>query len=282
MDEWALLIFSICVQTAIGGMFMLWLFERNIKKNGNEMTFTVLKTPLMIIAALSLIGLGASFAHLGTPTNALNTLRNIGSSWMSREIVVTSAFIGATCITAGLAIVQKIINPLFLLITAIIGFVDIYCMAAIYTNSLVSGWNSINTYLSFYGTAFILGPVLIASFTVPALRAKNMDDTAKNLLRLSFLTALFGIALQLIGVALFPASMTEVNIMAAAAASTSLEAYQGTIAIRWIVEVIGFILLGYLALSPAKKAPIAVAFVALIVIGFAEGLSRYVFYVLGS
>ncbi len=282
MDEWALLIFSICVQTAIGGMFMLWLFERNIKKNGNEMTFTVLKTPLMIIAALSLIGLGASFAHLGTPTNALNTLRNIGSSWMSREIVVTSAFIGATCITAGLAIVQKKINPLFLLITAIIGFVDIYCMAAIYTNSLVSGWNSINTYLSFYGTAFILGPVLIASFTVPALRAKNMDDTAKNLLRLSFLTALFGIALQLIGVALFPASMTEVNIMAAAAASTSLEAYQGTIAIRWIVEVIGFILLGYLALSPAKKAPIAVAFVALIVIGFAEGLSRYVFYVLGS
>lgn len=282
MHEWALLIFTICVQTAIDGMFMLWLYERKLSKSGDETTFSVLKTPLILIAALSLIGLGASFAHLGAPSNALNTLRNIGSSWMSREIIVTGAFIGAACLTAGLAIVQKRINPIFLLITAVIGFVDIYCMGAIYANSLVSGWNSVNTYLSFYGTAFILGAVLTASFTVPALRARNMDDTASNLLKLSFFTALFGLALQLVGVALFPASMTEVNIMAATTATTSLEAYQGMIAIRWVVEVIGLVLLGYLAMSPAKKAPIAIAFVALIVIGFAEGLSRYVFYVLGS
>jgi len=282
MHEWALLIFSICVQTAIGGMFMLWLYDRNIRKSGDETTFSVLKTPLIIIAVLSLIGLATSFAHLGAPSNAFNAIRNIGSSWMSREIVFTSAFIGAACITAGLAIVQKKINPVFLLVTAIIGFIDIYCMAAIYANSLISGWNSINTYLSFYGTAFILGAVLIASFTVPALRAKNMDETAKNLLKLSFYIALFGIALQLVGVALFPATMTDVNIMAATTAQASLEAYQGAIAIRWIVEVIGLILLGYLALSPVKKTPIAVVFAALIVIGFAEGISKYVFYVLGS
>lgn len=282
MDEWALLIFSICVQTAIGGMFMLWLFQRNMSKNGDETTFSVLKLPLIIVAALSIVGLGASFAHLGAPSNAFNAIRNIGSSWMSREIVVTSAFIGAACLTAGLAIVQKKINHLFMLITAIIGFIDIYCMAAIYANSLISGWNSINTFTSFYGTAFILGAVLIASFTIPALRAKNMDETAKNLLKLSFYTALFGIAIQLVGVALFPADMTDVNIMAATAATTSLDAYQGMIAIRWVIEVIGLALLGYLALSPTKRAPIAIAFVALIIIGFAEGLSRYVFYVLGS
>ncbi len=282
MHEWALLIFTICVQTAIGGMFMLWLYERKISKTGEAVTFSVFKTPLIVIAALSLIGLVASFAHLGAPSNALNTIRHIGSSWMSREIVVTSAFIGAACITAGLAIVQKKINPLFMLITAIIGLIDIYCMAAIYANSLVSGWNSINTYLSFYGTAFIIGPVLIASLTVPVLRAKNNYEMAEKLLKLSFFTALFGIALQLIGVALFPDSMTDVNMMAATAASTSLEAYQGMIAIRWVVEIIGLILLGYLAMAPAKKAPIAIAFVALIVIGFAEGLSRYVFYVLGA
>ncbi|MBS4191543.1 dimethyl sulfoxide reductase anchor subunit [Bacillus sp. FJAT-49705] len=282
MHEWALLIFSICVQTAIGGMFMLWLYQRNISKSGDETTFTILKTPLIIIAVLSLIGLGASFGHLGAPSNAFNTIRNIGSSWMSREIVVTGLFIAAACITAGLAILQKKINPILLIVTAIIGFVDIYCMASIYSNSLISGWNSINTFTSFYGTAFVLGAVLIASFTIPALRAKNMDDNAKALLKLSFFTALFGIAIQLLGVALFPAAMTDVNIMAATAATSSLEPYQGTIAIRWVIEVIGIVLLGYMALSPVKKTTITVAFVALIVIGFAEGLSRYVFYVLGS
>lgn len=282
MHEWALLIFTICVQTAIGGMFFLWLIQRNISKHGEETTFAVLKTPLIIIAVLSLVGLGASFAHLGTPSNALNTVRNIGSSWMSREIVVTGTFIGAACLTAGLAIVQKKVNPILMIGTAIIGFVDVFCMAEIYSNSLVSGWNSINTFTSFYGTALILGSVLAASLTLPALRAKNLDDSAIKLGRISFYIALFGIAVQLVGVALFPASMTDVNIMATAAATSSLEAYQGTIAIRWVIEIIGLILLGYLALSPVKKTSAAIAFASLIVIGFAEGLSRYVFFVLGS
>ena len=80
MHEWALLIFTICVQTAIGGMLMLWLFQREISKAGKEDSFAILKIPLIIIAALSLVGLIASFAHLGTPGNALNTIRNIGTS----------------------------------------------------------------------------------------------------------------------------------------------------------------------------------------------------------
>ncbi|MGN7399917.1 dimethyl sulfoxide reductase anchor subunit family protein [Cytobacillus praedii] len=282
MHEWALLIFTICVQTAIGGMFMLWLFQREISKTGKVDSFAILKVPLIIIAALSLAGLIASFAHLGTPGNALNTIRNIGSSWMSREILVTGAFIGGACITAGLTIVQKKINSLLMIATVIIGFVDIFCMAMIYSNSLISGWNSINTFTSFYGTAFVLGAVLVASFTVPALRAKNMDDTAKKIVRLSFYSALFGIAIQLVGVALFPASLTDVNMIAATAAQSSIEAYQGTIALRWGIEILGLILLGYMALSPVKKTSIAMAFAVLIVISFAEGLSRYVFYVLGS
>ncbi|MBU8879635.1 dimethyl sulfoxide reductase anchor subunit [Bacillus sp. FJAT-29790] len=282
MHEWALLIFTLCVQTAIGGMFMLWLFHRTISKNGEEKAFVVLKTPLLIIAALSLIGLAASFSHLGTPSNAFNTIRNIGSSWMSREILVTGMFIGATCLTAGLAIVQKKLNPLLLLGTAIIGFVDIYCMAKIYANSLVSGWNSINTFTSFYGTAFLLGAVLVASITTPALRSNNMDDAAKNLIKLSFFTALFGIAIQLVGVALFPAAMTSIHIIATTAATSVLEGYEGTIALRWIIEIIGLMLLGYTALAPAKKIHVTVTFAALIAIGFAEGMSRYVFYVLGS
>lgn len=282
MHEWALLIFTVCVQTAIGGIFTLWLFQWKLRESDKETSFAILKIPLIVITALSLVGLIASFAHLGTPSNAMNTIRNVGTSWMSREILVTGTFIGAACITTALTIIQKKVNPLLIIGTAIIGLIDIFCMAAIYSYSLVSGWNSINTFTSFYGTAFILGSVLFASLTVPILRAKSMDKTAQKLVRLSFYIALFGIALQLIGLALFPSALTDVNMIATASAQSSLEAYQGTIALRWGIELIGLILFGYMALSPVKRTTVTLAITALIVIGFAEGLSRYVFYVLGS
>src|SRR5699024_6256294 len=107
MHEWPLLIFTISMQAAIGGIFMLWIFiVRNKSKEEIEM-FRLSKIPLIVIAGLSLVGLGASFAHLGTPTNAFNTLRNVGSSWMSREILVTGMFIGLAFLTVAWAFFRK-------------------------------------------------------------------------------------------------------------------------------------------------------------------------------
>lgn len=277
MHEWPLLIFTVCMQAAIGGMLMLWLFYKKISDSGKEKTYAAMRMPLFIIAGLSLIGLIASFAHLGTPTNAFNTIRNIGSSWMSREILVTGMFIAAVFITAGLAIVQKKVNPNLLLVSTLIGLVDIYCMAAIYAKTLVSGWNSINTFTSFYGTALVLGPVLAVSFIAPALKEK-----AQSLIKYSFYIAMAGIAIQLIGLALFGSVMSEVNMITGMNAMTELAGYQGTVALRWIIEVIGVGVVGFMAMASNKKVSISFAYLALAAIVLAEGMSRYVFYVLGS
>ncbi|EKN63261.1 DMSO reductase anchor subunit [Schinkia azotoformans MEV2011] len=277
MHEWPLLIFTVCMQAAIGGMLMLWLFYKKISDSGKEKTYAAMRMPLFIIAGLSLIGLIASFAHLGTPTNAFNTIRNIGSSWMSREILVTGMFIAAVFITAGLAIVQKKVNPNLLLVSTLIGLVDIYCMAAIYAKTLVSGWNSINTFTSFYGTALVLGPVLAVSFIAPALKEK-----AQSLIKYSFYIAMAGIAIQLIGLALFGTVMPEVNMITGVNAMTELAGYQGTVALRWIIEVIGVGVLGFMAMATNKKVSLSFAYLALAAIILAEGMSRYVFYVLGS
>ncbi len=277
MHEWPLLIFTVCMQAAIGGMLMLWLYYKKISYSGEAKTFAAMRMPLLVIAGLSLIGLIASFAHLGTPTNAFNTIRNIGSSWMSREILVTGMFIAAVFITVGLAIVQKRVNPMLLLISALIGLVDIYCMAAIYAKTLVSGWNSINTFTSFYGTALVLGPVLIVSFIAPAYKEK-----AQSLIKYSFFIAMAGIAIQLIGLALFGTVNHEVNMIAGTNAMTELAGYQGTVALRWIIEVIGVGVLGFIAKASNKKVSLSFAYLALAAIVLAEGMSRYVFYVLGS
>ncbi|WP_019156051.1 dimethyl sulfoxide reductase anchor subunit family protein [Robertmurraya massiliosenegalensis] len=277
MHEWALLIFTVCVQIAIGGILTLAIFYKGINKLGEETAFKAMRIPLIVIAALSLIGLIASFAHLGTPSHALNSIRNLGSSWMSREILVTGLFIGAACVTAGLALVQKKVNQWLLIVSALIGLVDIYCMAMIYSNSLVSGWNSVNTFTSFYGTALVLGPVLVVSLLAPVLKEK-----AQSLIKIAFYISLGGIALQLVGVALFGSVMPEVNMIEGTNALASLADYQTTVAIRWIIEVVGVAFLGYLSVAKQQKVSFSLAYVALAVLLFAEGMSRYVFYVLGA
>lgn len=281
MHEWALLIFTVCMQAAIGGMFMLALFYKKLAKLGSEDTFKAMRLPLLVIVGLSIVGLGASFAHLGTPTNAINTIRGIGHSWMSREILVTGLFIGAAALTAGLALVQKKVNFVLLIGSAVIGLIDVFCMAMIYADSLISGWNSVNTFTSFYGTALVLGPVLVASFLIPFLKSKQ-SELAQSIIRSAFYISLFGIAVQIVGVALFGSIVPEVNMIGGTSALASLEGYQTTVALRWIIEVIGVAVLGYLSLAKSQKVSLSFAYVALAVLILAEGMSRYVFYVLGA
>ena len=154
MHEWALLIFTVAVPSSIGGMLFLWFAQNILKKDSETDLFKTMKWPLLAIAIISIIGLFASFFHLGKPTHALNALRGFGPSWMSNEIVITGLYIGLACLTAGLAFYQKKINPAVMLITGIVGLADIFCMSQLYKLKEVSGWDHIDTLLVFCGTAF--------------------------------------------------------------------------------------------------------------------------------
>lgn len=282
MHEWALLIFTVCMQAAIGGTLMLVLFYKKITSLGTEQAFKIMKLPLVVIAALALVGLGASFGHLGTPTNAFNTVRHLGSSWMSREILFTGLFITAVFVTLGLTLLRKKVNFVLLLTISLIGIVDVYCMGAVYSNSLVSGWDSINTFTSFFGTALVLGPIVALSLVVPMLRDLKYEELTKSLVKYAFYLAIFGISVQLVGVAVFATSVPEVNMIAGTNAIAMFDGYQSTVAIRWIIEVIGVGILGYLALFYNRKVAVSFAFIALLALVAAEGMSRYLFYLLGA
>ncbi|WP_042347332.1 dimethyl sulfoxide reductase anchor subunit family protein [Bacillus massiliigorillae] len=277
MHEWALLIMTVAVPASIGGMLFLWFAQNMLKKNTKNDLFKIMKLPLLIIAAVSVIGLIASFFHLGKPIHALNAIRGFGSSWMSNEIVVTGLFIGLACLTAGLAIIQKKINPILMLVTAIVGLADIFCMAQLYKVTRVSGWDHVNTYLVFYGTAFTLGPVLGASLLVPSLKGEELH----KLIKWAFAIGIFGVAIQLVGTAMFNSYVGDMNLIDTVSASEKLSSYSGFIGIRWIIEAVALSGLGYLALSSTKKN-YTLIFAALAVFFIAEGMSRYVFYVLGA
>ena len=282
MHEWPLLIFTIAMQAAIGGIFVLWIFQMRHRKKEIPEMFNLFKIPLIVIALLSLVGLGASFAHLGAPLNALNTIRNVGSSWMSREILVTGMFIGLVFLTVVWTLYRKKVSSWLLLAAALIGLVDVYCMAAIYSNSLIGPWNSIHTFMSFYGTTLVLGAVLAIVLLIPSLYKQKMELEAKHFFKTAIIFVLSGIGFHVIGVALFPATMAETSIIGSTVATGDLSSYQGMIASRWIISVLGIVLLGYMALSSNKKYFVNLSFIALLIFVLSEGMSRYVFYLMGS
>ena len=277
MHEWALLILTVAVPSSIGGMLFLWFAQNMLKKDSENDLFKIMKWPLMAIAIISIIGLFASFFHLGKPIHALNAIRGFGSSWMSNEIVVTGLFIGLACLTVGLAFYQKKINPALMLITGIVGLADIFCMAQLYSVTRVSGWDHINTYLVFYGTAFTLGPVLGASLLV----SSGNSDKLQKTINWAFVFSIFGVAIQVIGAAMFNSYVGDMNLIDTVSAAEKIQSYSGMIGIRWIIESVGLIGLGYLALFQTKKN-FTLIYAALVFFLIAEGMSRYVFYVLGA
>lgn len=277
MHEWALLIFTVIIPSLVGGFLFLGIFHKKIAGSGHD-TYKIMKLPLFVLTSLSLIGLLASFFHLGKPTHAFYAIMGFGRSWMSNEIVFTGAFIGMACITTGLAILQKKTNPVLIIITAIVGLIAVYCMASTYVVTRINGWGNMNSYLLSYGTMFTLGPILSTILIGKQLKSETFKET----IQWAFALTILGIGIQAIGTALFSVTSSEIELINGVTAVTKLEGYNGMIAARWILEIVGLGALGFLVMSSMKKIHYSFIYTILAVLVIGEAMSRYVFYVLGA
>jgi formate dehydrogenase iron-sulfur subunit len=127
-----------------------------------------------------LLGLGASFLHLGRPLYAFRAFLGLRTSWMSREIVVFGAFAGsAVAYTALLwreplaALVGVQLPPLPAAVSiaapaAVVGsgVLAVFCSVMIYHVTRRRFWAFADSAPKFYGTALSLGA---ASALVAAL-----------------------------------------------------------------------------------------------------------------
>ena len=87
--------FSVIVFTTVAGAAQGLVVALALAALG-ETTLAPTFTPrlLLLAAALLVIGLGASFLHLGRPERAWRAAAMWRSSWLSREVIVLPAFIG--------------------------------------------------------------------------------------------------------------------------------------------------------------------------------------------
>lgn len=162
-NEWSLILFTLLVQMSIGAFT---LFAINIFNGINFVegmkTYYLLSVLIVLICAML-----SSFLHLGNSKNAIHSLNNIRSSWLSREIIFLVLFAVIVCANL-LFHLQEIINlelELWILLTGmIIGLLTIYSMSKLYILKTVPVWNSINTYIQFFSSTFIMGIIFLFLF----------------------------------------------------------------------------------------------------------------------
>jgi anaerobic dimethyl sulfoxide reductase subunit C (anchor subunit) len=164
MDEnfTSLVFFTVLSQTAAGALIFR---ELTLIRGGSEfISDRFRKKSLLIITLLFVLSLAIAFFHLGYPINALNSLNNIGKSWLSREILSLSLLIAALLIYLTIILKNRSERAARTLsiVTMILSILFIFSMINLYLIPSIPSWYHPFTPVSFIITTLLCGFVLLA------------------------------------------------------------------------------------------------------------------------
>ena len=162
--EWSLIANSILVQLSVGLVLFFAIYRTFMAGNLDFDANRRLAVFAMFFAGPVVIaGMLISLFHLGNPLRAPSAIKNIRSSWLSREVVLTSAYCALWLVT--FLVESGDGNSTFLSwITALVGVVAVLSMANIYYATGRPGWTDLNTFTSFFGSVVIFG--VVSSFLI--------------------------------------------------------------------------------------------------------------------
>ena len=296
--EWALIAFTILSQMSIGAFVVLGVIHFfAARKAGLAEADRLSDRALLAIGPTLVLGMIASFFHLGNPLNAVRALGNLGSSWLSREIFLVVVFM---VVGAVFALMQwrklgtpQIRNAVALL-AALVGLAQVYSMAMVYALPTQPYWNvPLATPLAFFATSFLLGALSVGSALVANyayIRRKNPScaEAQCELLR----ETVKGIAVAgvvLLGIQLIAAPL-QLSLLAGqsepagvASAARLTQDYGLLYALRLVLAFVGAGLFGlYLyrnaSVAGREKLMGSAVYVAFAIVLVAEVVGRFLFY----
>ncbi len=164
-SEWSLLFFTFIGQFSAGVTLALFFTITFTKKT------IQLKAPFifngLIIASISIIiALIVSFLHLSAPFSSYFALSNLEQSWLSREILMVSAYAAFIIFFALFEwkIKTESLREPLLFISGILGLAMVYSMGKLYMIETVPVWNTPETLIVFYINTIVLGLSFILAF----------------------------------------------------------------------------------------------------------------------
>lgn len=294
MNEWPLLVFTLLMQASIGLATVTIVCNRRIKDQLPQTQYiAIFKTAVIVMVLLAAIGLLASMLHLGQPLKAPNAILNIFNSWLSREILFTGAYLGVLCLSFIYILKIKKVSLPLLCIAAVLGLIDVYMMASIYTHTSVTAWMHMNTYIIFYGCTLTSGAALYALILIFNSPNFTSAGICKKILGCLFMIMGLGLAIRLLAYPFYTAYITQAEQTQSVLTFplNSIAAYHQTFTLRltgWGLAL-GSILLGGWGVFTFKKDnlkaqaqfsnnTLKLFAVPCLVILIAECILRYAFY----
>jgi len=163
--QWTLVGFTILTQMAVGVFLLLGLVHFGVSRQaGAGAADRMSGRALLAVGPVLGLALLVSVFHLGYPANALNAVNNIGSSWLSREIVCFTLFGGVGGVFALLQwrrLGPPMVRRVLAWSAAVLGVVLVYAMARVYLLRSVPPWDTWLTPAAFFATTFLLGALAL-------------------------------------------------------------------------------------------------------------------------
>ena len=174
VHELPMIVFTILAQMSVGAFVVLGILQLvALRRFGAEAVDKVTDPVLYAIGPVMVLGLVASMFHMNDITNTLNVVRNLDSSWLSREIIFGTGFAGLGFLFAvaqwfkwGSARLRQGLA----LATAVVGLGLVFSMSMVYYSLVtVPAWNTWATPAQFFTTTFLLGALAVGAALTGAL-----------------------------------------------------------------------------------------------------------------
>jgi len=273
-SEIPLVFMTVLTQISLGGFIALFLGDI-MSLFGYESANWIMALLVMLPAAL---GLPLSALHLGRPFLALTAMKNIKTSWLSREAVALGVFTALMNVVVVLYFleVESTIRLFVELITLVSGIYGIYAQSMIYRIKARPAWNRVTTNMKFFGVAYI-GISLMALVAV----VLGILEVAIPLVALGMLGALAQIFFTYEDLRTL-SSESENEYQLKRTAKLYDENFKTVKLFRFVSMVIGGVILPLFAIVLLSSSSFAIATIVLVfslAVAFASEISdRFLFY----
>ncbi len=269
-EEWSLVLFTLLAQTSIGIVVTSQLVPIGDTKTA--------KTALLYAVGIMAASLVVSLTHLGDPLGAYRTLSNIGSSWLSREILFAGSYFGTAVLLYLTVAKGGSTRSLIGYIASLCGALTLISMSFIYTNTSYHAWSTVYTHLSFYGTAAVLG-----ALTFSVIAATTKPDAGSMFYGKVLAIGATGAALQVFSLAPY---LTSLAAGSAPMQATAKALYQSSplLISGQILLAAGAFCFSFLAWKAYAKGGSKASqfiYIALLSVAAGELANRYLFYATG-
>ena len=296
LREWALPVYTILQQLAVGALLVLWVIRAASRSKFNPTDIDrVNRNPMLVIAFTVGIAMLGAHLHLSRPLLSFLAILNFRSSWLSREIVFTVIFFLSL---SSLWLLSQSSNPHRRLISAVgwlavgLGLTVIYCMGHIYLLPTQVAWNSPTTIISFYNTMVLLGTMTIACLLVLDMKFAEIQKSGELPIRNQVIRASFPwLAIIAAAAAIFDVAISfyqmyylqHGNVVAQTSLRLLIDLYTPLLVIRFMLLFVGPVWMGYsiYQMYKGKSGPIQLAtpvYISCLLVLAAEIIGRFLFY----